>query len=97
VFVNARANRSHWHSVRAPGAVRGNPRRAPSGPFRLPRTADPDLLTAAQRAGDPERYRRHLLYSQPEPAVSVLALVWEPGQATPIHAHGARAGGRLRG
>lgn len=50
---------------------------------------DPDLLTPAQQAGDPERYRRHLLYSQPEPGVSLLALVWEPGQGTAIHAHAA--------
>ncbi len=49
----------------------------------------PDLLTQAQSAGDPETYRRHLLYADPDGRFTVLALVWEPGQFTPVHGHHA--------
>jgi 3-mercaptopropionate dioxygenase len=45
------------------------------------------LLTAEQRAGDPAGYRTHLLHVEPDGAFSVVALVWRPGQATPIHDH----------
>jgi predicted metal-dependent enzyme (double-stranded beta helix superfamily) len=45
------------------------------------------LLTDEQRLGDPERYRQHLLHVADDGAFSVVALVWLPGQATPIHDH----------
>ena len=47
----------------------------------------PEILTAEQRYGDPERYCCHLLYAEPDGSFSVVALVWRPGQATPIHDH----------
>ena len=47
----------------------------------------PDVLTAEQRRGDPERYRAHVLHTEPGGSFSVLALVWRPGQTTPIHDH----------
>ena len=47
----------------------------------------PDVLTSGQRYGDPARYRCHLLHAEPDGTFSVLALVWRPGQATPIHDH----------
>ena len=47
----------------------------------------PDVLTAEQRRGDPERYRAHVLHTEPDGSFSVLALVWRPGQTTPIHDH----------
>lgn len=47
----------------------------------------PLILTAAQRAGDPVKYATHLLHTEPDGAFSVVALVWRPGQATPIHDH----------
>jgi predicted metal-dependent enzyme (double-stranded beta helix superfamily) len=47
----------------------------------------PEILTAEQRYGDPARYRCHLLYAEPDGSFSVSALVWRPGQATPIHDH----------
>ena len=50
---------------------------------------DPNLLTAAQKQGDVDGYRRHLLYAAPDGGCTVLALVWLPGQVTPIHGHTA--------
>ena len=44
-------------------------------------------LAAEHRASDPERYRQHLLYVTPDRRVSIVALVWLPGQRTPIHDH----------
>jgi predicted metal-dependent enzyme (double-stranded beta helix superfamily) len=45
------------------------------------------LLTDEQRRGDPERYRQHVLHVADDGAFSLVALVWLPGQATPIHDH----------
>jgi 3-mercaptopropionate dioxygenase len=47
----------------------------------------PDVLTAEQRVGDPERYRSHTLYVEPDGTFSIIALVWRPGQITRIHDH----------
>jgi predicted metal-dependent enzyme (double-stranded beta helix superfamily) len=47
----------------------------------------PDVLTADQRAGDSEGYRSHLLHAEPDGTFSIVALVWRPGQVTPIHDH----------
>jgi predicted metal-dependent enzyme (double-stranded beta helix superfamily) len=47
----------------------------------------PDILTAEQRSGDPDNYRSHLLHTEPNGAFSIVALVWRPGQVTPIHDH----------
>jgi 3-mercaptopropionate dioxygenase len=51
---------------------------------RLP---GPDILTAQERAGDPDNYRCHVLHVEPDGSFSVTALVWRPGQVTPIHDH----------
>jgi len=48
---------------------------------------EPDFLTADQCRPDPRCYAQHLLYVHPERAYSVVALVWLPGQRTPIHDH----------
>lgn len=45
------------------------------------------LLTPAQREGDPERYRQHLLHAESDGSFSVVALVWLPGQCTSVHDH----------
>jgi predicted metal-dependent enzyme (double-stranded beta helix superfamily) len=34
-----------------------------------------------------DRYRQHLLHVSPSRRLSVVALVWRPGQRTPIHDH----------
>jgi predicted metal-dependent enzyme (double-stranded beta helix superfamily) len=47
----------------------------------------PDLLTASQRLGDPNHYNSLPLYVEPDGAFSIVALVWRPGQETPIHDH----------
>ena len=47
----------------------------------------PDALTAEQRKGDPERYRSHVLHTEPDGSFSIVALTWRPGQLTPIHDH----------
>ncbi|MFD0785582.1 hypothetical protein ACFQZ8_16865 [Micromonospora azadirachtae] len=46
-----------------------------------------DLLTPAQREGDPERYRQHILHAERDGGFSIVALVWLPGQRTSIHDH----------
>lgn len=51
---------------------------------RLP---TPDVLTAEQRMGDPDRYLSHTLHVEPDGSFSIVGLVWRPGQITPIHDH----------
>jgi predicted metal-dependent enzyme (double-stranded beta helix superfamily) len=51
----------------------------------LPSAAD--LLTAAEREGDPDDYQCYVLHAEPDGAFSVTAMVWRPGQVTPIHDH----------
>ncbi|MEU9105917.1 cysteine dioxygenase family protein [Streptomyces xanthophaeus] len=46
-----------------------------------------DLLTPEQREGWADRYRQHILHTEPDGSFSVVALVWLPGQETPIHDH----------
>jgi 3-mercaptopropionate dioxygenase len=47
----------------------------------------PSILTAEQRTGDPETYKSEVLHSEPDGSFSIVALVWCPGQVTPIHDH----------
>lgn len=49
--------------------------------------ADPAFLLPAQRIGSLDTYRRHLLAADPHGRYAVAALVWQPGQASPVHAH----------
>ncbi|RFU48018.1 cysteine dioxygenase [Paraburkholderia sp. DHOC27] len=49
--------------------------------------ADCAWLSAAQREGATDTYRRHLLAADPLGRYAIAALVWAPGQASPIHAH----------
>ena len=48
---------------------------------------EPDVLTPAQREGDPDRYVGHTLHIEPDGTFSIVALVWRPGQVTRIHDH----------
>ena len=52
-----------------------------------PALGDSQLLRPDQRVGDPAAYRQHLLHVADDGAFSLVALVWLPGQATPIHDH----------
>ncbi len=47
----------------------------------------PDILTPAERLGDAAGYRCHVLHAEPDGSFSVTAMVWRPGQVTPIHDH----------
>ncbi len=46
-----------------------------------------DLLDGCDCTPCPERYARRLVHADPAGRFSVLALIWYPGQASPIHAH----------
>jgi predicted metal-dependent enzyme (double-stranded beta helix superfamily) len=47
----------------------------------------PDVLAPEQREGDEAGFRSHVLHTEPDGAFSIVALVWRPGQITPIHDH----------
>ena len=47
----------------------------------------PDVLTAAEREGNAADYQCYVLHAEPDGSFSVTALVWRPGQVTPIHDH----------
>jgi 3-mercaptopropionate dioxygenase len=47
----------------------------------------PGILTAAERQGSPDGYVCHTLHTEPDGSFSVCALVWRPGQQTPVHDH----------
>lgn len=45
------------------------------------------LLRSRDRAGSPDGYTQHVLHVGEEGGFSVVALVWLPGQRTPVHDH----------
>ncbi|MBO1074500.1 cysteine dioxygenase family protein [Roseomonas marmotae] len=47
----------------------------------------PDLLPLEVRRSCPQGYIRHLLHANPKQHYAVVALVWRPGQMSPVHAH----------
>jgi len=44
-------------------------------------------LAPEHRVGHPDHYTQHLLHVAPSRRLSIVALVWLPGQRTPIHDH----------
>jgi 3-mercaptopropionate dioxygenase len=44
-------------------------------------------LAPEHRVADADNYRQHLLHVSPDRRLSIVALVWLPGQRTPIHDH----------
>lgn len=50
---------------------------------------NPALLHNAHKQGDPDSYRRHLLYASADQSFSIISVVWNPGQFTPVHGHTA--------
>jgi predicted metal-dependent enzyme (double-stranded beta helix superfamily) len=46
-----------------------------------------DVLTPDQKRGDEAGFRSHVLHTEPDGTFSIVALVWRPGQITPIHDH----------
>jgi predicted metal-dependent enzyme (double-stranded beta helix superfamily) len=49
--------------------------------------AEDDWLAAADRAPGTDSYRQHLLHVSPCRRLSIVSLVWLPGQRTAIHDH----------
>ncbi|SPB17633.1 cysteine dioxygenase type I family protein [Caballeronia novacaledonica] len=49
--------------------------------------ADPGVLRPDQRVSNPQNYCRHLLAADPLNRYAIAALVWAPGQASPVHGH----------
>jgi predicted metal-dependent enzyme (double-stranded beta helix superfamily) len=72
----ATARHADWHRTAA--LVAGHLRALLPGP---------EILTRAERAGHPDGYVCHVLHAEPDGSFSVCALVWRPGQVTPIHDH----------
>jgi 3-mercaptopropionate dioxygenase len=52
---------------------------------RLPHPAA--ILARQLRRGDEACYQSHLLHAEPDGSFSIAAMVWLPGQQTPIHDH----------
>jgi 3-mercaptopropionate dioxygenase len=56
--------------------------------FELERALpSPDALTSEQRTGDARTFRSYPLHIEPDGSFSIVALVWRPGQVTPVHDH----------
>ena len=47
----------------------------------------PEFLEDRYREPAPDRYRQHVVHVHPEGKYSVVSLVWQLGQETPIHDH----------
>lgn len=47
----------------------------------------PELLAGIDCPGCPERYVRHLLHEDRERGWAMVAIVWQPGQTSPVHGH----------
>lgn len=48
---------------------------------------DHALLSAEHQEGSTDGYRQHILHVEPDGSFSIVALVWLPGQSTPVHDH----------
>jgi len=48
-----------------------------------------DFLKPSHLRSDPSHYARNLVYAAEDGSLSLFALVWEPGQWTPVHDHGS--------
>ncbi len=48
-----------------------------------------DFLRPEHRKPCDEHYARNLIYAEPDGSLSLYALVWQPGQWTPVHDHGS--------
>jgi predicted metal-dependent enzyme (double-stranded beta helix superfamily) len=47
----------------------------------------PELLAGLDCPGCPDRYVRHLLHEDRDAGWAMVAIVWQPGQASPVHGH----------
>jgi len=72
--------------ARAAGAPLPERPRAVAGAIAA-HVAEPSLLAGLDCPSCPDRYVRHLLHADPRGQYAVVALVWRPGQMSPVHAH----------
>ncbi|CAN5383883.1 hypothetical protein BH09PSE6_BH09PSE6_21110 [soil metagenome] len=73
--------------------------RACADPADCVQAVAPLMLELVERAGEflepehyrshPDHYARNLIYDAPDDSLSLYALVWSPGQWTPVHDHGS--------
>jgi predicted metal-dependent enzyme (double-stranded beta helix superfamily) len=49
--------------------------------------AHPEAIGARHRVPSHDGYQQHVVHVHPDGCYSLVALVWRPGQATPIHDH----------
>src|SRR3954453_7593362 len=47
----------------------------------------PEILTPEQRLGSPDKAAGRTLHVERDGSFSIIAVVWRPGQVTPIHDH----------
>ena len=66
-------------------AERAMPERIVDGLCKV--TAQTTWLPPDRRRADHANYARHILWCDPRDRFSVLSIVWNPGQKSPIHAH----------
>lgn len=52
-----------------------------------PFLGQPDLLAGRDCPCNTQRYCRHLLHNNAEAGYAVVAIVWTPGQMSPVHGH----------
>lgn len=52
-----------------------------------PHLGNPKLLAGRDCPCNPDRYCRHLLHNDPDGHYAVVAIVWIPGQMSPVHGH----------
>jgi predicted metal-dependent enzyme (double-stranded beta helix superfamily) len=50
-------------------------------------TVEHGWLPAERRRASHDHYSRHLIYADPADRFSILAIVWDRGQMSPIHGH----------
>jgi predicted metal-dependent enzyme (double-stranded beta helix superfamily) len=49
--------------------------------------SEPEWLSADRRRASHDNYARHVLHGDAAGRFSILSIVWNPGQMSPIHAH----------
>lgn len=69
----------------ATGSADGRPNRVAAA--IEPYLGDPELLAGISCPSCPNSYIRHLLHADPGSRYAVVALIWQPGQMSPVHAH----------
>ncbi|MCW3473990.1 cysteine dioxygenase family protein [Limobrevibacterium gyesilva] len=70
-------------AARVPLAARDRAMAAALAPY----LGDPGLLEGRDCPCNPDRYTRHLLHNDPASGYAVVAIVWAPGQMSPVHGH----------